>query len=41
MKIAQALLSVSDKAGIVDFARALHQRRIEKLLCPAWRAAGV
>ncbi len=31
MTISQALLSVSDKAGIVDFARALHQRGVRLL----------
>lgn len=31
MKIQRALLSVSDKSGLVDFARALHARGIEML----------
>ncbi|MFX8227096.1 bifunctional phosphoribosylaminoimidazolecarboxamide formyltransferase/IMP cyclohydrolase, partial [Acinetobacter baumannii] len=29
--IQQALLSVSDKTGIVDFARALHERGVKLL----------
>ena len=28
--IQQALLSVSDKTGIVDFARALHERGVKR-----------
>ncbi|MFC6049414.1 hypothetical protein ACFPYM_16435, partial [Methylobacterium hispanicum] len=29
VRVARALLSVSDKTGLVDFARALHARGIE------------
>ena len=31
MKVTQALISVSDKRGVVDFARALHQLDIKLL----------
>jgi len=45
MKIQRALLSVSDKAGVVEFAKALAARGVELLstggTAKALRAAGV
>ena len=31
MKIQRALLSVSDKTGLIDFARGLHEQGVELL----------
>ncbi|KAA2241203.1 bifunctional phosphoribosylaminoimidazolecarboxamide formyltransferase/IMP cyclohydrolase [Salinarimonas soli] len=38
-RVTRALLSVSDKAGLVDFARALHERGVELLSTGGTRAA--